>query len=124
VPLLRPILITPVVCLVLLLGLAACGGGDNDAAEPGAGATAPAEGTDTRRGRRSLRPRAAGAATRWQPPMPPGGGGPDLDDLQPSFETVVRQVTNGGGGMPAFEGDLTEKQIRDVAAFVAENAGG
>jgi len=33
-------------------------------------------------------------------------------------------VTNGGGGMPAFEGELTEQQISDVAAYVAENAGG
>jgi mono/diheme cytochrome c family protein len=29
-----------------------------------------------------------------------------------------------GGGMPAFKGKLSEQQIQDVAAFVAENAGG
>ena len=50
--------------------------------------------------------------------------GPNLDDLQPDFDTVVRQVTNGGGGMPAFSERLTEDQIQDVAAYVSENAGG
>ncbi|MDX6564243.1 MAG: Cytochrome oxidase, cbb3-type, subunit, partial [Gaiellales bacterium] len=33
---------------------------------------------------------------------------------------VEAQVTNGGGGMPAFKGTLTPKQIRDVAAYVAQ----
>jgi mono/diheme cytochrome c family protein len=46
-----------------------------------------------------------------------------LDDLQPDFETVVQQVTTGGGGMPAFSERLSEQQIRDVAAYVSENAG-
>jgi mono/diheme cytochrome c family protein len=32
-------------------------------------------------------------------------------------------VTNGGGGMPPFSGQLSEQQIRDVAAFVATRAG-
>jgi mono/diheme cytochrome c family protein len=35
----------------------------------------------------------------------------------------VTVITNGRGGMPTFEGQLTEEQIRDVAAFVAEPAG-
>jgi mono/diheme cytochrome c family protein len=34
--------------------------------------------------------------------------------------TVVGQVTNGGGGMPAFKGSLTQKQIRDVATYVVK----
>ena len=49
--------------------------------------------------------------------------GPNLDVLRPSFAAVVLQVTNGGGGMPAFKGRLTPVQIRDVAAFVATRAG-
>ena len=48
-----------------------------------------------------------------------GSVGPNLDDLSPSFDAVVDQVTNGGGGMPAFKDQLTEQQIRDVAAFVS-----
>jgi mono/diheme cytochrome c family protein len=49
--------------------------------------------------------------------------GPNLDDLQPDFDTVVEQVTNGGGAMPAFGGRLSEQQINDVAAYVSESAG-
>jgi mono/diheme cytochrome c family protein len=44
--------------------------------------------------------------------------GPNLDDLKPSHDAVVAQVTNGGGGMPAFGDSLSEEQIQDVAAYV------
>ena len=52
-----------------------------------------------------------------------GQSGPNLDDLRPGFEQVRAKVEGGGGGMPAFRDDLTTKQIRDVAAFVATRAG-
>jgi mono/diheme cytochrome c family protein len=52
-----------------------------------------------------------------------GQVGPNLDDAQPGYDMVVAKVTNGGGGMPAFGGQLGEQQIRDVAAFVATSAG-
>jgi mono/diheme cytochrome c family protein len=48
-----------------------------------------------------------------------GNIGPSLDSLKPTFDQVLKQVTNGGGAMPAFKGQLTPKQIRDVAAYVA-----
>jgi mono/diheme cytochrome c family protein len=35
----------------------------------------------------------------------------------------VRQVTNGGGGMPAFGGRLSANQIDAVATYVASSAG-
>lgn len=53
-----------------------------------------------------------------------GQVGPNLDELQPSVDQVVEQVTNGGGGMPAFDETLTDEQIRAVAAFVAEATSG
>ena len=49
--------------------------------------------------------------------------GPNLDALRPGFETVRAKVEAGGGGMPSFVGRLSKEQIRDVAAFVAQNAG-
>jgi mono/diheme cytochrome c family protein len=49
--------------------------------------------------------------------------GPNLDSARPDFETVRAKVEDGGGGMPAFAGQLSPAQIRDVAAFVAQNAG-
>ena len=51
-----------------------------------------------------------------------GNGGPDLTSIPSakSTATVKEQVTNGGGGMPAFKGTLTETQIKDVAAYVTQ----
>ena len=36
----------------------------------------------------------------------------------------MQQVTNGGGGMPAFGGRLSTAQIEAIAAYVAGVAGG
>jgi sulfite dehydrogenase len=44
--------------------------------------------------------------------------GPDLDQLKPPEARIVTQVENGGGPMPAFKGQLSAKQIQDVAAYV------
>jgi mono/diheme cytochrome c family protein len=52
-----------------------------------------------------------------------GNVGPNLDQLKPPFATVKHQVENGGGAMPAFKGQLSAKQIDDVAAFVSSSAG-
>ena len=52
-----------------------------------------------------------------------GTVGPDLDTLAPDESTVAHQVENGGGGMPAFKGVLTDEQIKAVAAYVAQSAG-
>jgi len=53
-----------------------------------------------------------------------GTTGPNLDELKPSFEAAEAQVREGGGGMPAFEGNLSDDEIANVAAYVAEAAGG
>jgi outer membrane protein assembly factor BamB len=52
-----------------------------------------------------------------------GSVGPNLDDLKPDAATVEAQVRNGGGGMPAFEGQLSDAEITAVSQYVAENAG-
>ena len=52
-----------------------------------------------------------------------GQVGPNLDDAKPGYDTVLQKVANGGGGMPSFGGQLSQQQIRDVAAFVAARAG-
>jgi mono/diheme cytochrome c family protein len=52
-----------------------------------------------------------------------GTVGPNLDDAKPSTELVTDRVTNGKGVMPAFGGQLTPKQIADVAAYVSQAAG-
>ena len=48
-----------------------------------------------------------------------GTVGPHLDTLKPSYDAVVKQVTNGGQVMPPFKDTLTEQQIKDVAAYVS-----
>jgi len=52
-----------------------------------------------------------------------GTVGPNLDQLKPSRSVVLRQVTNGGGGMPAFGGRLSKTQIAAVATYVSSSAG-
>jgi mono/diheme cytochrome c family protein len=52
-----------------------------------------------------------------------GTVGPNLDQLKPSKALVVHQVTNGGGGMPAFGGRLSAKQINAIAEYVSSSAG-
>ena len=49
--------------------------------------------------------------------------GPNLDEARPSLEATVDQVTNGGNGMPAFGDQLSEEDIRHVAAYVVDSTG-
>jgi alcohol dehydrogenase (cytochrome c) len=52
-----------------------------------------------------------------------GNGGPDLRTM-PLAKTQAgaeKQVTDGGGGMPAFKGQLSSEEISNVAAYVAED---
>jgi quinohemoprotein ethanol dehydrogenase len=52
-----------------------------------------------------------------------GNGGPDLSSMPKAKEQkgAEEQVTNGGGGMPAFKGQLSEEEIANVAAYVVED---
>ena len=51
-----------------------------------------------------------------------GNGGPDLTTIPSAKDAaaVTKQVENGGGGMPAFKGTLTQQQIKDVTAYVTQ----
>ncbi|MDQ2984552.1 MAG: c-type cytochrome [Actinomycetota bacterium] len=51
-----------------------------------------------------------------------GQVGPNLDQLEPSFKRVARQVRLGGNGMPAFASRLSKGEIDDVATFVSQSA--
>jgi cytochrome c551 len=55
-----------------------------------------------------------------------GNGGPDLTTmpLAQTEEGAIQQVTNGGGGMPPFKGVLSEEEIENVAAYVADEING
>jgi mono/diheme cytochrome c family protein len=51
-----------------------------------------------------------------------GTVGPNLDDRKPALSLILDRVTNGKAPMPSFKGQLTDKQIADVAAFVFQSA--
>ena len=53
-----------------------------------------------------------------------GTVGPNLDTVKPPLSKVVTQVINGGGAMPPFKGQLSDKQIADVSAYVVKATGG
>jgi mono/diheme cytochrome c family protein len=101
------------VCLLALLAapLAGCGGDDAEEPAPGGG-SAEQLFSDNCANCHTLA--AAGAS---------GKVGPNLDDLRPGTDLLVSQITNGGGGMPAFKGKLSEEQIQQLSDYVAENAG-
>jgi cytochrome c6 len=52
-----------------------------------------------------------------------GTVGPNLDQLKPSEPVVENQVRHGGGVMPAFQGTLSDVQIKAVAKYVSSVAG-
>jgi mono/diheme cytochrome c family protein len=110
------------VVAALLAGCGGGGGGDGSpktttttAAAPAAAATS-GEAIFTTVGCSTCHTLAAAGAK--------GQVGPDLDTLKPTTAKVVAQVTHGGGGMPAFAGQLSTAQIRTVARYVASVAGG
>ncbi|MEX2212408.1 MAG: c-type cytochrome [Gaiellaceae bacterium] len=50
--------------------------------------------------------------------------GPNLDQTMPALEAAIEQITNGGGGMPAFGDQLSAGQIRALAEYIVRVAGG
>ena len=124
------------VALVFAFGLAACGGEEEASPEPETTTgeittteTTDTETTDTGDGAVEGDPVAGkeiflgaggcGSCHTFADAGTSGSIGPNLDDSQPSVELAVDRVTNGQGAMPSFEGQLTEQQIADVAAYVS-----
>jgi mono/diheme cytochrome c family protein len=46
-----------------------------------------------------------------------GTVGPNLDESDKSFEEALEQIAEGGGGMPPYQGRLTDEQIRILARY-------
>ena len=53
-----------------------------------------------------------------------GTVGPNLDEVQPSAEAAYEQIRSGGGGMPPYEGQLSEQELADVTAYVVQASSG
>jgi mono/diheme cytochrome c family protein len=116
---------TVVVALALLL--AACGGGGGSGSSSGA-SSAPASSSsggtqDASADGKQVFSQNCGGCHTLKDAGTSGSVGPDLDELKPPKATVVRQVDNGGGPMPAFKGKLSDAQIDAVATYVSSVAG-
>jgi mono/diheme cytochrome c family protein len=53
-----------------------------------------------------------------------GNVGPNLDEAKPDFDLVIERVTNGKGAMPSFKDQLSEDDMKNVAAFVVQSTSG
>lgn len=96
--------------------------GQNAAAAPAKSSPIPAD-ADAAAGAKVFASAGCGSCHTLAAAKSSGQVGPNLDDAKPSYDLVVAKVTDGGGGMPSFGGQLSEQQIRDVAAFVATSTG-
>jgi quinohemoprotein ethanol dehydrogenase len=128
--------------LFLVVGAAACGGGEDESATPETvegtmpteqettpteQETTPTEQETTgasegnaEAGKAIYAEQGCGGCHVFEPAGSSGTVGPNLDDSDLDFEGAVEQIRNGGGGMPAFGDKLNDQQIADVAAFVTQ----
>jgi cytochrome c553 len=95
-----------VLAIGLVAALAGCRGG-NESTESSAGAKVFASA-------------GCGSCHMLDAAKSHGQVGPNLDQLKPAYDAVVRQVSNGGNGMPAFAGKLSTGEIRAVALYVVD----
>ena len=114
----------------LTLLLAACGGDDNGGSTTSSSAAPSTQSTSTGAGAENASAEGKQVFTQnckgchtLKDAGATGSVGPNLDDLKPPKATVVRQVNNGGGPMPAFKGKLSDAQINAVSTYVSSVAG-
>ncbi|HJR94334.1 MAG TPA: cytochrome c [Gaiellaceae bacterium] len=113
--------------LALGVGLAACGGDDDTDATTTAEETTTEETTTTEDTTTTTEAAAGreifvancGSCHALSDAGTSGAVGPSLDGIGLDASAVEAQVRNGGGGMPAFEGQLTDEEIQAVSAYVA-----
>lgn len=47
-----------------------------------------------------------------------GGIGPDLDELQPAKDRIIKAMEEGTGPMPSFSDSLSDEQMEAIADYV------
>jgi mono/diheme cytochrome c family protein len=110
------------VALISALLVTACGGGGGGSSSGSSSAASGSSGSASAQGKTVFTTNCKGCHT-LKDAGSTGSVGPNLDELQPDKATVVRQVDNGGGQMPAFKGKLSTTQINDVATYVSSVSG-
>ena len=114
-----------VLCGLLLGVVAGCGGEETAPAPQTVQGTLPQEKAgDPAAGKKVFSSAGCGACHTLQDAGTKGNVGPNLDDAKPSLELAVERVTNGKAPMPAFSGQLSAEQIKDVAAYVVQATSG
>jgi cytochrome c551 len=124
-----------VAVLALAVAVAGCGGGDPSTAEPetvegtvptedggdtgGGGGGGGGEG-DAAAGKEVYASAGCGSCHTFADAGTTGTVGPNLDESSADFAAAEEQIRAGGGGMPAFEGQLSDEEIANVAAYVVE----
>jgi cytochrome c553 len=114
----------------LALAVVGCGGGEDASPTPetvvgtiptesgGGGEGGGAAEGDPAAGKEVFASAGCGSCHTFADAGSTGTVGPDLDQSSVDFEGAVQQVTNGGGGMPPFGGQLSEEDIANVAAYI------
>jgi mono/diheme cytochrome c family protein len=115
--------IIAVVLALLVVAAAGCGGDDDDSGGAATTAATTAETTEGAADGAAVFASNCGTCHTLAAAGSDGTTGPNLDELKPDEETVEQQVRSGGGGMPAFEGQLSDAEIEAVATYVSESAG-
>ncbi|WP_404456332.1 cytochrome c [Virgibacillus necropolis] len=117
-------LLVSLLFLALVMVISACGGGGDEEGTDTGGDTGGDSGGET-----TMQGDAANGAEIYQSNCMSchgqegaGGSAPGLqgNEMASDYDAVVEQVKSGGGGMPAFEGQLSEQEIADVSAYIAE----
>jgi cytochrome c553 len=120
-----------VAVLALAVVVVGCGGGEPSTAEPetvegtvptedgGGGGGGGGEG-DAAAGKEVYASAGCGSCHTFADAGTTGTVGPDLDQSSADFAAAQEQIANGGGGMPAFSGQLSDEEIANVAAYVVE----
>lgn len=118
------VVLTSTAALIAAFGLVACGGGDSESSGGSSAApTTEQSGSATAAEGQSLFVQNCGTCHTLSAAGTNGNVGPNLDSAGVDYEEVRSQMINGGGGMPVFEGVLTDAQIDAVAEYVSENSG-
>jgi mono/diheme cytochrome c family protein len=121
--------------LVLTVGLAGCGGGEEASPTPETVEGTLPEATteespgsdlegDAAAGESIFAENGCGSCHTLDAAGASGSIGPNLDESQPDLELAIDRITNGAGAMPAFGDQLEPQQIADVAAYVVESTSG
>ena len=122
-----------VLALAALVALAGCGGSEDASPTPETvigtvpaeedGADGGATEGDPAAGKEVFASAGCGSCHTLSDAGATGTVGPNLDESSVDFAGAQEQITNGGGGMQAYSGTLSEEEIANVAAYVVPARG-